>query len=1458
MLAEWKNLRSWEGSQHAAFEELVCQLVREEKYLPSGEELPEGSCFNRVAPPDAGKECYWELPDHSFHCWQAKFFDDLGDAQIRQLKESFSTALVRHRTMRTYVVAIPIDRTDERDEVSSAVKKGKAGRKRKSQMDRWNDFLAWCKETTSKTSRAVAIHYWGSSEVFSRLSMAGHSGRRYFWFEQPEVNPALLSRKHEVAKLVAGRRYTPATNTRVSISHQLGALRFSRDFVSQTQVCIDKIASKAIDLCKGYKKRCKEELEFIRKQAIHVGKLVHRLGFSTLTLDASQVESGIRELRLKLSDYCKILNKKEAAAARTNLTREAESLRFDLHQCYRVIDAITAFYECWDHSVQKILSGSPLLILGEAGTGKTHLFVDEARRHLEAGGGAVLLFGQKVHSDQPIASLISQELDVTQKLNLDSVMGLLNSYGEACNAPFLILIDALNESPIRDTYWNNQLPELLLSLERFPFVRVAMSVRTDFLPVTLKQEIVDRCTQITHRGFESVEYEAVIAYFSFYEIEMSTVPLDPEFANPLFLKLYCETLQRQGIRIPPHGFEGLYSIFTSLIDAVNEKISTDLKMRSDRRMVQNAIEQIARAMGLDRLLPEKEAMRIVESIHKGPDDSKSLYYSMISEGLILQIIAYNHSVKREGVHVMFAYDRFTDLIKAQNLIPRPFTSEAEAQLRDQVREMLKNGDGRFQYESLIRALSIVLPERCAGKELLDVVEMGDKGPSVLIDSFVHSILWRSNHAFSTRSEELWWNVQHGRSWVEFYDDLMTLSIRPDCPLNARTLYEHLRPLVMRERDLRWSTSVDRLWGGFASVDSGRRGSIHRIVEWALQHPNPDKIPQEVRLLWAITLTWFFTTSNRIARDHATKGLVRLLENNLTLACELFANFVEHDNDVPAIDPYITERLLCACYGAALRSKNVDGLEKLASIVYEMFFAPTPQCDHSLIRDYAIGIIELSRCRGFAFRGNLQRLIPPYDTPEFDTSLTLETVIRKHGLTPEEAERYKGAWRLIGPENFILSDFSRYEVASLIRDFEGDEGSGLQGHSLHGLIAPWMLEVILELGWNDAFERQENVVEHDRPFNRHDQEKPESLTKKYAWIALKRAEGRLCDHYKIEDGWGRFAKSRYRRGVWEEYSRDLDPSMLLLYEQTSDKESSGEHGWFARGSVMPDWRLDIVAEEWMLDSGNLPDWQRALHWETHDHSKYLLLQGYSSEEDPSSNFEREGKQYRESALSIRSYFVPRNYATRAYDWLRVQDFSSGWMPEAGKTYHPFIGEIPWHPASDTKNDLRTPILRTDDFFVDRTPPPCKILISADEYAWGSIYDTTCRTDFNFLIPCHQIIHSLRLHHHGRLPIQVPSVHQTEGFQEAAWFDAKGTCVALAPNVYLPGPRALYIRQDSLSNFLNAEGLAIVWTFRGERRCFVGGTAPDVYPPSCLSFINGAAVLRANGSIVGDLRNEFKLV
>ena len=103
----WHNIRSFNTSQNNAFEELVCQLAREE-------EIAGRKSFYRVGAPDGGVEAYCEMENGDEYGWQAKFFDAMGDSQWRQLDKSFKNAYEKHPNLVKYYICLPLDQADPR------------------------------------------------------------------------------------------------------------------------------------------------------------------------------------------------------------------------------------------------------------------------------------------------------------------------------------------------------------------------------------------------------------------------------------------------------------------------------------------------------------------------------------------------------------------------------------------------------------------------------------------------------------------------------------------------------------------------------------------------------------------------------------------------------------------------------------------------------------------------------------------------------------------------------------------------------------------------------------------------------------------------------------------------------------------------------------------------------------------------------------------------------------------------------------------------------------------------------------------------------------------------------------------------------------------------------------------------------------------------------------------------
>ena len=167
------------------------------------------------------------------------------------------------------------------------------------------------------------------------------------------------------------------------------------------------------------------------------------------------------------------------------------------------------------------------------------------------------------------------------------------------------------------------------------------------------------------------------------------------------------------------------------------------------------------------------------------------------------------------------------------------------------------------------------------------------------------MLWREQSHFTDRTFKL---ARGLVECAELNDVLISVSTEPANKFNARFVHKRLMPIPMPQRDAFWSVQL---------AQRGFDGPIETLISWAIRN-GLEHIDEDRAYLAATMLCWFLTTSNRIIRDKATKGLACILSRRLPLAVRLLGDFAGV-NDI-----YLLERLLAACYGAALQGAKEPG------------------------------------------------------------------------------------------------------------------------------------------------------------------------------------------------------------------------------------------------------------------------------------------------------------------------------------------------------------------------------------------------------------------------------------------------------------------------------------------------------------------------------------------------------
>ena len=1037
MNLNWNSIRAINGSQYDGFEELVAQLARAE--------TPPDARFERIGAPDAGVECYCVLNDGSEWGWQAKYFTSaLDNSQWAQLDGSVKTALDKHPALARYYVCIPWDRPDARIPGQ------------KSAMQRWDEHVSKWQGWAQVRGMNVEFVWWGASELIERLSRPEHIGRLFFWFHERYFDEAWYGGRLQEAIDAAGPRYTPEVHVNLDIAQDL-------EMFGRTKTAVDSIKAIAREVRQESRNiSLSREEEKNLRESVNVDELEKRM--SWLTQSVSSVLRAFADLQSAPTGELPI----------TNIVAKIEAVEAPLGKVAETLDALSREYVSQQresdvqsryqsnpfrnsrHSVERlrytfqeiierlnraeeIANGQSMILKGDAGTGKTHLLCDVARIRIEGGAPTVLLMGQRfTDSAEPWTQAI-QHLDM-RDASAEQFIGALEASAQTVNRRALLIIDAVNEGRGREI-WPPNMSAFLTRVEKSPWIVVIFSVRSSYEESVIPDDVRERAVVVTHTGFEGREYDAVRTFSEHYGIEFPSTPiLQPEFRNPLFLKIICEGLQGKGERRIPRGLSGVTSFFAFYLDAVNERLADSLDYNPKDNLVRHALEKVAEWMIDDKFdtlwLSRRQAEEIVNELLPGRRYSESLYRGLVDEGVLSEDMQWRMEREPEEV-TRFTYERFSDHIIADFLLQKYLdTNNPQAAFADGGGLAFLCDRSVYVPHGIFEAMCIQVPEH-TGQELVRLAPaLLDNSPYIGTE-YLASIVWRAPAACSQDTLAVLDEIAKGESYLgnrEILDTMLTVSTVPEHPFNANWLDDRLRSDTMPERDSWWSIYLHDAW-------RYGDGPVHRLVDWASGIAAADEIDDEVVDLSATTLAWIFSTPNRFLRDRATKGLVSLLTGRIAATIRLVNRFDDID------DPYIRERVYAVAYGVEMRSQDAIEIEKLGQAVYENIFAIGKPPAHILLRDYARGVVERALYLNENMAINEELLRPPYksDWPRIPDESEIELLTPhwnsdegKHGTL--EWARNRIRWSVMEDDfayYVIGTNSSRYSSSWL--DVRLDEG-----------------------------------------------------------------------------------------------------------------------------------------------------------------------------------------------------------------------------------------------------------------------------------------------------------------------------------------------------------------------------------------------------------------------------------
>jgi hypothetical protein len=1021
------TLRSWDGSQHRAFEELSYQLLKDA--------VPPGATAVRTGNPDGGVEWYATLDDGSEWGWQAKHVRDF-DQLLGAMRASVQRVVTdRPRTHRlTFVISTNLD-------------EGTQGQRRRSQRDRYRDAVERWKRDVHGAAR-IEFDLVQESDLLDLLARPEHLGRRWFWWNQPAFSPAWLEDRFKEQWSAASERYRPELQVDLPIQADIEALGYDDAIATEVGEPISRLAKEASRLHTkpiGRSKRANAvrkasgaaaslralTANWVVAPDRPAGDFDHLLAALGDLLGAvsrvEDIEEAERESRRKVPGEAKAISK------------GVDARRLDVppgYDFWRLRDAARELVDWLESPKGEAFRGCPYFLAGVAGSGKTHLFLDAVRRGLDRRRPVVFLAASRFGRGDLWAS-VTDQLGLPQ-LGADSLLGAMSAAAESASLRgnrFVLLVDALNETP-DSSFWRDQLPALRAAVARYPFVSLAVSCRDTYL------QVVDDGTERTHYvarehpGFAGRELEATQKYFDHYGLEAPRIPLlVPEFTVPLFLRMYCEGLADIGATAGV-GHEGRVRIFERFLDAKIRRVGQRQVGPNATNYEIDAARQRVRAV-LDAMLDElaqtgREALTrargeeiAAAASQGGPAETARVLGALEAEGVLSLEPVYIEGGVQQGFRILF--QAFADYLILQRRLAEVTDPTSDADFPRWLSVQASFG--------VLEAAAVVLPERfCV--ELPDLLDTPPSRMAVgarasrearvaanraraVYRAVIQTLPYRDAEAVTDRTIQVVNDGVRAVDTAEVYRTLFRIAPQPRNRLNAEALHRHLAELSMPKRDATF---------GFATYgeifDESTPAAM--LGRWASRGPYPSYDPTVIELS-AIPIIWLLSSPNRFMRDWLTKALVQLLRGHLDVGRRLLERFWTVN------DAYVRQRLIVVLYGAVMRWRGSDTKQARALVarVHELVFTPPVPADELLL-DAAHGIVEWGVANDLGAATLLDSSRRPYGLKPPSTPPSEETLKRRYARI--EDGRYEDSYYWLYSSVMSMGDFGHYVVPDISHHF----------------------------------------------------------------------------------------------------------------------------------------------------------------------------------------------------------------------------------------------------------------------------------------------------------------------------------------------------------------------------------------------------------------------------------------
>lgn len=870
-----------------------------------------------------------------------------------------------------------------------------------------------------------------------------------------------------------------------------------------------------------------------------------------------------------------------------------------------------------------------LCIVGDAGTGKTHLLCQYASEYCKQ-SQVYLFFGSDFNKESDAWESILNKLHLTE-------YGLseLNKFLEDKHRVGLIIIDGLNEG-VGDSYWKDQLAILMQKLKSFQYLRLIVSIRSGAENIILADN--SDIAEYYLYGYTN-HIKAMETYFNEFGLPNSLVSQYANiglFKNPLFLYIFCIAYNYM-----PYEYRNQlthWQVYKWYLNARNRNIANCIDEDPFYNVTFRYLIDVATIM-VDKYLcgdckrsDARKASDIL-SPHKGWE--KSLLNACLKENLLM-------ASYQDDLEIKFGFDNIGDFMKAVSFERycrnnRLSDIHVIEKLKDIIDESIPKGINPSYVRNFISAfLSLWLPQE---KETWKHKAFTHGFlTEYLLDSFIYK---PSENRFEDFPKTVLSAI--------FDQDKSSLSLsfllRSYAHLTTDAvvlLHNYLLSLSQNDLDYYWSQPCNELYNKNKSL------SYKEFINYSQDY--------SVSLNHAIITTWMCAASYPVVRYAATRALFITLFNNKDVIFDLMELF----KDVR--DMYVHQGLFAAIYGVVLISNNSDKtLTNIGEYIFDTYYKHDVLVPNDIIvRQWQLKILERINYlnKGFWCWDNIlsrPRFITGNNS--FKKDLDFAEISDVFGR-PE-----KGTFFLVDSlcnGGNGGSDFCRYTLhmnntydSYIYYETEQDK-SGVSMFDVQYSIINYILN---NIGWNEKI----SEIDIENTSSSRFENKKERIGKKYQWLGLFNVEACLMDTcFMKKDYLSRKEGFQSHNFPWySDHSSTFDPTLSItdkLNEDINNRFNNPKR--LLRVENIQKW-LDITPETFfeLIDK---------------EGESWIPLYFFDSKSDRID----EGLPSIEEFVHYNGFFIKEDNIDKFIEWAGTQNFYGRWLPETSGITDFLWNEYPW--------------------------------------------------------------------------------------------------------------------------------------------------------------------------------------